>query len=54
MSNMSELCSSDEQAFDYMSEESENNNFFDKKSLRPVPSQDKVEQARKHGSFRPQ
>ena len=44
----------DEQEFNNMSEESENNNFVVKKSLRPVPSQDKVEQARKHGSFRPQ
>ena len=45
----------DEQAFDYnMSEESENNNFIIKKSLRPVPSQGMVEQAKKDGSFRPQ
>ena len=28
----------DEQAFDKMSEESENNNFNIKKSLQPVPS----------------
>ena len=45
--------SDDEQAFDNMSEESENNNFIIKKSLRPVPSQGKVEQAKKHGGFRP-
>ena len=37
----------DEQAFDFLSEESENNNFIVKKSLRPVPSQDMVEQAKK-------
>ena len=43
----------DEQAFDNMSEESENN-FIVKKSLRPVPSQGMVEQAKKHGGFRPQ
>ena len=43
-----------EQAFDNMSEESEKNNFIIKKSLRPVPSQYMVEQARKHGGFRPQ
>ena len=44
----------DEQAFRNMSEENENNNFIIKKSLRPVPSQGMVEQARKHGGFRPQ
>ena len=44
----------DEQTFDNMSEESENNNFIIKKLLRPVPNQGKVEQAKKHGSFRPQ
>ena len=43
----------DEQAFDNMSEESENN-FISKKSLWPVPSQGKVEQAKKHGGLRPQ
>ena len=54
MSNMSNLCSYDEQAFNNLSEESENNNFIVKKSLRPVLSQDMVEQAKRHGSFRPQ
>ena len=44
----------DEQAFDNMSEESENNNFIVKTSLQPVPSQGVDEQAKKHGSFRPQ
>ena len=39
--------SSDEQAFDNMSEESENNNFIVKKSLWPVPSRCQVEQAKK-------
>ena len=48
------ICSYDKQAFDNMSEESENNNFIVKKSLRPVPSQGMVEQAKKHGNFRPQ
>jgi len=48
-----EICHCDEQAFDNTSEESENNNFIIKKSLRPVPSQGKVEQAKKHGGFRP-
>ena len=43
----------DEQAFN-MSEESEKKNFIVQKSLRPVPSQGKVEQAKKHCSFRPQ
>ena len=43
----------DEQAFE-MSEESENNNFIVKKSLQPVPSHGMIEQAKKHGSFRPQ
>ena len=38
----------DEQAFDNnMSEESENNKFIVKKSLRPIPSQVMVEQAKK-------
>ena len=37
----------DEQAFDNMSEKSEKNNFIMKKSLRPVPSQGVVEQAKK-------
>ena len=37
-----------EQAFDNMSEESEKPNFIVKKSLRPVPSQSMVEQAKKH------
>jgi len=46
--------SSGEQAFDNMSEKSENNNFIVKKSLRPVPTQGMVEQAKKHGGFRPQ
>ena len=49
-----EICHCDEQAFDNTSEESENNNFIIKKSLRPVPSQGKVEQAKKHGGVRPQ
>ena len=44
----------DEQAFDNMSEENEKKNFIVKKSLRPVPSQGKVEQAKKHGGFIPQ
>ena len=49
------IWSFDEQAFDNMSEESEKNkNFIVKKSLRPVPSQIMVEQAKKHGGFRPQ
>ena len=43
----------DEQAFDNMSEGSENKNFIVKKSLQFVPSQGQVEQAKKHGSFRP-
>ena len=47
------ICSYDEQAFDNMSEESEKNKLV-KKSLRPVPSQGKVEQAQKYGGFRPQ
>ena len=33
----------DEQAFDNVSEESENNNFITKKSLQPVTSQGMVE-----------
>ena len=41
----------DEQAFN-MNEENEKN-FIVKKSLQPVPSQGKVEQAKKHGDFRP-
>ena len=51
-----DLCRSyDEQAFDNMSEESEEKkNSIIKKSLRPVPSQGMVEQAKKHGGFRPQ
>ena len=44
----------DEQAFDNMSEQSEEKNFIVKKSLRPVPSQGMVEQAKNHGGFRPQ
>ena len=44
----------DEQAFDNMSEESGKKNFIVQKSLRPVPSQGMVEQAKKHGGFRPQ
>ena len=48
-----EIRSYDEQAFD-MCEESENNNFIVKSSLRPVPSQGMFEQTKKtHGSFRP-
>ena len=43
----------DDQAFNDMSEESENN-FIVEKSLQPAPSQGMVEQARKHGGFRPQ
>ena len=44
-----------EQAFNNMNEESEKKkNFIIKKSLRPVPSQGMVEQAKKHGGFRPQ
>ena len=45
-------CSYDEQAFDNMSEESENNLII-RISLRPIPSQSMVEQAKKHGGFRP-
>ena len=48
------ICSYDEQAFDDMNEESEKVYFIMKKSLRPVPSQDMVEQARKYGGFWPQ
>ena len=44
----------DNQAFDNTSEESEKKNFIAQKSLRPVPSQGMVEQAKKHGGFRPQ
>ena len=44
----------DEQTFDNMSEESENNNSIVEKSLRPVSSQGMVEEAKKHGGFRPQ
>ena len=44
----------DEQAFDNMSEESGKKNFIVQKSLRPVPSQGMVGQAKKHGGFRPQ
>ena len=46
------ICSYDEQAFD-MSEESEKK-FFIKKSLQSVLSRGMVEQAKKHGGFRPQ
>ena len=46
--------SSDEKAFDNMSEESDKTNFLVEKSLWPVPSQGMVEQAKKHGGFRPQ
>ena len=47
--------SNDEQAFDNMSEGSEEFFFFIfEKSLRPVPSQGMVESAIKHGGFRPQ
>ena len=45
--------SCDEQAFDNMSEEGEKKNFILRKSLWPVPSQGMVEQAKKHGGFRP-
>ena len=45
--------SDDEQAFN-MSEESGKKSFIVKKSLRPVPSQSMIEQAKKHGGFRPQ
>ena len=49
------ICNSDEQAFKNMSEESERkNNFIMKKSMQPVPSLGMVEQAKKHGGFRPQ
>ena len=37
-----------------MSEESGEKNFIVKKSLRPVPNQGVVEQAKKHDAFRPQ
>ena len=46
------ISSYDEQAFD-MSKESEKTTVV-KKSLRPVPSQGMVEQAKKHGGFRSQ
>ena len=43
------ICTYDDQAFNNMSEESEEkNNFVMNKSLRPVPSQGMVEQAKKH------
>ena len=45
--------SDDEQAFD-TSEESGKKNFSVNKSLSSVPSQDMVEQAKKHGGFTPQ
>ena len=48
------ICSYDDEAFDNMSEESEEKETIIKKSLRPVPSQGMVEQAKKHGGFRPQ
>ena len=49
------ICGYDEQAFDNMSEESEKkNNFIAQKLLWPVASQGLVEQAKKHGGFRPQ
>ena len=54
MSNMSELCSYDEQAFNNMSEESEKINFIVKKLLQPVLSRGMVEQTKKHGGLRPQ
>ena len=41
----------DEQAFIHMSVESEKNKTV---LFRPVPSQGMVEQAKKHGGFRPQ
>ena len=45
----------DEQAFDNMNEESgKKNPLIVKKLLRPVTSQGMVEQAKKHGCFRPQ
>ena len=43
----------DEQAFNYMSEGTEKTNSIVNKSLRPVPSQGMVKQAKKHGGFRP-
>ena len=45
------ICSYEEQAFDMSEERKEN--FIVKKSLRPVPSEGMVEQAKKHGGFRP-
>ena len=48
------ICNYDEQAFDYVSEESENNNFIVEKLLWPVSSQGMVEQAKNHGGFTPQ
>ena len=47
------IFSNDEEAFDDISEESEKKTIV-KKSLRPLPSQGMVEQAKKHGGFRPQ
>ena len=41
------ICSDDERAFANKSEESDKKNFIVKKSLRPVPSQGIVEQAKK-------
>ena len=46
--------SSDEQAFNNMSGESEKKYFIVKELFWPVPSQGMVEQAKKHGGFRPQ
>ena len=43
------ICSYDEQAFNNMREEIEKRDFIVKQSLRPVPSQGIVEQAKKHG-----
>ena len=48
-----EIHRNDEQAFNNMSEESENNNFIVKKSLRPVPSQGIVEQAKNMAALDP-
>ena len=44
----------DEQAFNMSKESEKKKTFIVKESLRPVPSQGMVEQAKKRGSFRPQ
>ena len=41
----------DDQAFDYISEESEKKNFIVKKSLWHIPSQGIVEQTQQNGNF---